>query len=221
VGLELKNAADNPVLSLYGVIGDEWGGVTADQFRQTLSEIDSKTPIELRIHSEGGSYFDGVAIHSQLKGRKGKVSVVVDGLAASAASLVAMAGTTIAMARHSWMMIHEARGGMYGTEKDFRDAAERLKVTNGQIVDIYSARWKGSKADLAKAVAAETWLTADDAMSFGLADSIDDAMAIAAHFDPQKFGFKNMPEAVICKPTRPLAESNAETLAKLFGIEAA
>lgn len=197
MSLKLTNEGEKPVVSLYGVIGDDWGGVTADQVRQTLNQIGTKPAIELRIHSEGGSYFEGVAIHSLLKSRKGPVNVVIDGLAASAASLVAMAGKTIEMAKHSWMMIHEARMGVYGTASELMNYSKQLGTINEQISDIYTARWSGSAEELQAAIAAETWFTAEEAITSGLADSVASHLAVAAHADFEKLGFKNVPKAVL------------------------
>lgn len=215
MGLKITNVADKPLVWLYGVIGDSYEGITADMFRKALAEIPTKQPIEVRIQSEGGSYFEGIAIHSLLKGRKGATSVIVDGLAASAASLVAMAGTTVEMARGSWMMIHEAHGAMHGTEKDFREHADILKAMNEQVADIYFARWKGNKTELRSAIAAETWLTAEEAVAFGLADSISNSMAIAARVDAKKFGFGKVPES-LTNVELPRLKAAEEVLGGLF-----
>lgn len=195
MSLKITNAkGDRATVDLYGVIGDEYGGITADQFRKELAQIPAKTPIDVHIHSDGGSFFDGVAMHSQLRQRAGEVNVIVDGLAASAASLVAMAGKTITMAKHSWMMIHEARGAMSGRAGDFRTAADRLDATNSEIVSIYAKRWKGTEDELRAALDAETWLSAEDSIAAGLADSLGETMAIAACVDASQFKYSNVPK---------------------------
>ncbi len=209
--LTIKNAGDRATVDLYGVIGDDYDGITAEQFSKELAQIPAKQPIELHINSPGGSYFDGVAMHAKLTQRKGDVYVIVDGLAASAGSLVAMAGKTIEMSKYSKMMIHEANGGIgeiYGRAGDFRAAAEkmlsyadRLDATNRDIVEIYSSRWNGTQAELRAALDAETWLSAEDAIGVGLADSVSDSMAIAACFDPKQFGYRNAPQALTSDPS--------------------
>ncbi len=218
MGLKITNAkGENPTVYLYGVIGDEYGGITSDQFRKALAEIPSKEAIDVHIHSDGGSFFDGVAMHSQLAQRKGAVNVIVDGLAASAASLVAMAGTSITMAQHSWMMIHEARGGMHGTAKDFRAAADRIAATNDEIVSIYSKRWNGTPDELRAALDAETWLDADACCSMGLADCVGETMAIAAHLGDSKFKYTNVPQVILeAKATFPRLSTAETVLAELF-----
>jgi ATP-dependent Clp protease protease subunit len=196
MGLRITNAGDNAVVYLYGVIGDEYGGITADQMRKELSEIPSKQPIDVHIHSDGGSFFDGLAMHSQLSQRKGPVNVIVDGLAASAASLVAMAGTTITMAQHSWMMIHEANGVMRGRASDFRAAADRLEATNAEIVSIYSKRFTGSADEMRNLLDAETWLDCEACVACGLADCVGDGMSIAACVD-RSFNYRKTPEVLL------------------------
>lgn len=220
MGIKITNAADDrPILWLYGPIGDEYGGITADQMRQELSGVPTKQPMDVHVHSEGGSFWEGVAIHNQLSQRKGKVNVVVDGLAASAASLIAMAGTTIEMPRHSWMMIHEVQSIAMGRASDFRETADKMDVLNDEIVSIYSNRWKGEESDLRKALNSETWMTAQQAFDLGLTDSISEVMAEAAHFDPSKLHFQNVPEEVLemarCKPRLADASAVVEELAEL------
>ncbi len=194
MGLRITNAkGESPQVFLYGVIGDEYGGITADMMRKELAQIPSKENIDVHIHSDGGSFFDGLAMHSQLAQRQGKVNVIVDGLAASAASIVAMAGDTITMAKHSWMMIHEANGHMSGRAADFRAAADRLDATNSEIVSIYSKRFKGTDEEMRAALDAETWLDCEACCECGLADCVGDGMSIAACVD-RSFGYKKTPE---------------------------
>jgi ATP-dependent Clp protease protease subunit len=215
MGLTIKNEkSDLATVELYGIIGDEYGGITAAQFRKELASIPSKTPINLHIHSDGGSFFDGVAMHSQLRQRTGPVNVIVDGLAASAASLVAMAGKTITMAKHSWMMIHEAHAVTWGRASDFRAAADRLDATNTEIVSIYAGRWKGNEKEMRAALDAETWLSAEDAVEMGLADSVMDSMAIAACVVDSPLKFKHAPQ-VLLQPLPGLIEAE-NVLSELF-----
>ena len=195
MGLKVTVAAGgNPSVWLYGVIGDDYGGVTADEFRMALQEIPSKQDIDVHIHSEGGVYVDAIAMHSVLKSRAGKRNVFIDGLAASGGSVVAMAGTSIEMAEGAWMMIHEAHGAASGRAADFREAADRLDATNQQLVSIYKARWKGTEPELRKALADETWLRSDSAVISGLADKTVSSPAIAACIDREKFAYNRVPE---------------------------
>lgn len=220
MGLKITNAKqERPTVWLYGDIGAFFGGISADDFRKSLGEIPTTKEIELHIHSEGGIFFDGVAMHSALRQRKAPVHVIVDGIAASAASIVAMAGSTISMATHAWLMIHEARSGGEGTAKELRAEADRLDQINTEIVRIYSARWKGTDKELTKALNTESWYPADEAVAIGLADEIIDAPAIAAKFDPAKYSYKHTPEPLVAKadePCRtPYLEQFADRLADL------
>ncbi len=218
MGLKVTNAkGENPTVYLYGVIGDEFGGITSDQFRKALAEIPAKQAIDLHIHSDGGSVFEGVAMHSQLSQRSGAVNVIVDGLAASAASFVAMAGKTIEMAQHSWMMIHEAHGSMNGRAGDFRAAADRMDAINAEIVSIYSQRWNGTEAALRAALDAETWLDAEAAVASGLADRISESMSIAACVDA-RFGYKKLPETLAKAGPSPALLALEAELEKLVAV---
>jgi ATP-dependent protease ClpP protease subunit len=195
MGLKINNAkGERTRIEVYGDIGDPYNGVTAKQFASALAEIPAKEPINVHIFSDGGSFFDGVSIHGQIRNRAGETHTIVDGLAASAASLIAMAGKTITMAKHSWMMIHEARGAMSGRAEDFRAAADQLERTNGEIMKIYSERWKGTEQELRDSLINELWLTDEETVASGLADSISGDLAIAAHIDESKYQYKNVPK---------------------------
>ena len=150
------------------------------------------------IHTDGGSFSDAFAIHGNLLRREGKTHVIVDGKAYSGGSIVAMAGATITMAKGSWMMMHEARGGLReATADDFDEAASRLRAINQQLAEIYSKRWRGKRADLMAALKSEKWMRDTDAVSIGMADRVaDDSLAIAAHVSGKAWGFKNAPEEI-------------------------
>jgi ATP-dependent protease ClpP protease subunit len=223
VKLKITNAGtDRPALWLYGEIGSSFGGITADDFRIALTEVSPKQDIDLHIHSEGGEFTDSIAMHSMLVRRPGKVHGIVDGRAYSGGSVVAMGCTTVEMARGSWMMIHEAHGSLReGGAKDFRDSADQLDATNGQLVDIYSKRWKGTPESLVAALRAETWLKDQDAVDFGLADTVAESMAVAAYVSPDeraRFNFHRVPDELskpdIVFPVRSKAE---ERLAEILG----
>lgn len=199
MSIKITNAAtEMPVIWLYGDIGSEFGGVTADDFRVALGEIDPKSPIELHIHTDGGDFNDSIAIHGLLARRQGERRVIVDGKAYSGGSVVAMAGTSVEMARGSWMMIHEARGSMRdATVKDLREGIERLSSINEQLVEIYLPRWKGTRKELVSALASDKWMRDDEAVKMGLADRVSDGMAIAAHVNTSVHCYRNVPKELI------------------------
>lgn len=197
MGFKITNASnDRKVLWIYGEIGSD---VTADEVRIGLSQVPDKQDIDVRVHSDGGDFHEGIAMHSLITRRKGAAFGIVDGMAASAATFPLMACRHVEMARGSWMVIHEASGELRGgaSAEEFRMAAQHLDETNKQIRAIYAQRWKGAAKELSEALATDTWLTAEEAVKRGLADSISDAMAIAAKIDPAKFGYRNTPEILI------------------------
>lgn len=208
MGLKLTNeTSDSPVLYLYGDIGADFGGVTAAEFRSAINSLDPKSALELHIFSEGGSFHDGIAMHAAIRQRVGVTNIIVDGLAASAASLPAMAGATIEMAQGSWLMIHEVRGSAaFMTADDMRKAAVQMDTINDQLVGIYMPRWSGSEAELRSALKSETWLSESQAVEAGLADTVTDSMAMAACVRPERFHFTNVP--------KPLLESTQKEAAR-------
>jgi ATP-dependent protease ClpP protease subunit len=153
---------------LYSEIG--FWGVTADDFVKDLSAVKGDT-INLRINSEGGEVFDGITIFNALRNHAATVNVTVDGLAASAASFIAMAGDTITMDRGSQMMIHDAQTVALGNAASMRDTADLLDKASNTIASMYAERAGGTVADWRKTMAKDTWYTAEEAVAAGLADS--------------------------------------------------
>lgn len=152
-------------------IYDEIGflGVTANDFVRDLNTVSG--PINLHLNSPGGEVFDGIAIYNALKNR-GNVTVYVDSLAASIASVIAMAGTKIVMAKHSTFMIHDAFGMTVGNAEDMRSMADRLEATSDTIASVYQERAGGLTKTWRNRMKAETWYSADEAVAAGLADEV-------------------------------------------------
>lgn len=154
-------------VSIYDEIG--YYGVTAADFAAEVSALDVDT-IDLRLNSPGGEVFDGIAIHNALKNHPATVNVTVDGLAASAASFIAMAGDRIVMGRGSQMMIHNAHGMCIGEAKDMRQLADQLDRIGDTIAGFYAERAGGDVAEWRERMAAETWYSGEEAVAAGLAD---------------------------------------------------
>jgi ATP-dependent protease ClpP protease subunit len=150
---------------------DEIGywGVTATEFVDELLAIDAET-IELHVNSPGGDVFDGLAIMNALADHPATVNVVVDGIAASAASFIAMAGDSMKMNRGSQLMIHDAIGFCYGNAGDMEDTAALLSRISDTIAGIYADRAGGKADDWRDLMRAETWYSATEAVDAGLAD---------------------------------------------------
>lgn len=151
-----------------------FGGVNAADL---IAEIDALNVDELyvRINSEGGAAFDGLAIANALLRNPAQVTTYIDGLAASAASIVALAGDTVVMSKYGQMMIHNASAGVMGTADDMRAAAKFLDGLNGSMAQFYADRAGGDAKDWGKAMAAETWYTADAALAAGLVTEVDES----------------------------------------------
>ena len=123
------------------LIYDEIGayGVSAKSFLADLGALPADAPLELRLNSPGGSVFDAVAIYNALKRHEGTVTVTIDGIAASAASYIAMAGDTVVMPENAFLMIHDPSGMVMGNAGDMRSMAEALDKIAGSLVRGYAA----------------------------------------------------------------------------------
>lgn len=159
---------------IYEEIGYSWfsGGVDAGELITQIDELDVDE-LDVRINSEGGSAYDGLAIANALIRHPAKVTTFVDGLAASAASLVAVAGDEVVISKYGQMMLHNARNGIFGTAEEHRDAAEFLDSLNAAMADLYADRAGGLSADWLAAMGAETWYRADEALTAGLVTKVD------------------------------------------------
>jgi ATP-dependent Clp endopeptidase proteolytic subunit ClpP len=176
----ITDASDEALVEIYDEIG--YFGITAADFTRDLSAVKAKT-LNLRINSPGGSVFDGLTIYNRLREHPATVHVTVDGVAASIASVIAMAGDTIEMGRGSQMMIHNPSGLVMGQAGDMREMADLLdKLARDSIADVYAAKGGKDAAHWLSLMAAETWLSAREAVEAGLADSVlgDDAVTPAA-----------------------------------------
>lgn len=188
---------------LYGVIGsDFWGdGITAKDLRDSIKGVKSKT-INLRVNSPGGSVTEGSAMLSALddwkKGSGRRIEVDVDGLSASAASIVMMGGNVVRVASNALVMIHDPYTMVVGNAAEMRRTAELLEKVKGQAIDAYMRRAKLSREELAAAMEAETWYTGKEAVEAGLADSATDAVNVAAFAGARdllsKMKYKHSPE---------------------------
>lgn len=168
---------------LYGPIGSAtWLGdeVTPKQFREDLETLGDVEGIDLFINSEGGDVFAAQAIYSTLRRHPAKVHTFVDGLAASAASLVAMAGDTITMPRNAMLMLHSPWAAAVGNAGDLRAVAEDLDRVRESMIAVYAERSGKSKDEIVSILDNETWYTAQEAVAAGFADEVEGARKIAA-----------------------------------------
>ena len=163
------------VLRLYDVI-DSWGerwGVSAKEFAAVLDDLpDTVENIRLHINSPGGEVFEAVAVLNLLRNHPAKVTAVVDGLAASSASFVAVGVDELVMGENSELMIHSPWAIAIGDAQDHRDMADLLDSTESNIASIYAKKAGGTIADWRAAMHKEVWFSADEAVEAGLADSV-------------------------------------------------
>ena len=155
--------------------GGYWG-VSAREFIEALADLGPDVEeIRLHINSPGGEVFEGIAIMNTLRNHKAKVVGVVDGLAASAASFIAASLDELVMGPNSELMIHDAWGIAIGPAEDMRDMANRLDALSDNIASVYARKGGGSAADWRAPMLAETWYSAEESVSAGLADRVDGA----------------------------------------------
>jgi ATP-dependent protease ClpP protease subunit len=176
-GYTITNAvAGQADIYIYEEIG--FWGVSAQAFVRDLLALDAGT-INLHLNSPGGEVFDGIAIHGALKSHPATINVYVDALAASAASFIAMAGDSISIMRNAQMMIHQGQGFAMGPRQEMLAMADLLEKADNNIADMYAARAGGSVDKWLEAMTAETWYSADEAVSAGLADKVIDSWEMA------------------------------------------
>lgn len=183
--LRVENkAAEAAQIYLYDEIS--WWGISSAQFVAELNGITSPS-VDLFINSPGGDVNEGTAIYNALRRHGARVNIVVDGIAASIASVIAQAGDTITMQRGSMMMIHQAWGIAGGFASDMRAYADTLDLMTRSIAGIYQGRAGGTVDDWLAAMQANgengTWYSAEEAVTAGLADSVEGQMAAAAKVD--------------------------------------
>ncbi|MBW6496000.1 MAG: Clp protease ClpP [Burkholderiaceae bacterium] len=178
-------------------IYDEIGayGVSAKGFLAELGALPEGTPIDLRLNSPGGSVFDAVAIHNAIKRHQGTVTVWIDGIAASAASYVAMAGDEIVMPENAFLMIHDPAGLVAGSAEDMRAMAGALDKVKASLVQGYTAKSGRTAEEVSALMSAETWFDAAEALAQGFADRLVAPQRIAARFDIARF--RNAPLVLV------------------------
>ncbi|MGI5286634.1 head maturation protease, ClpP-related [Nonomuraea polychroma] len=167
---EFRNQSeDEAELLIFSEIG--WWGILADEFVEELKAVTARK-LTVRVNSPGGSVFQGVAIGNALRAHPASVTVRVEGLAASIASVIALAGDRLIMAPNSMFMIHDASGATWGDAAELRKMAEILDKISDNIADAYAAKAGGTRAEWRERMLAETWYTAEEAVEAGLADEL-------------------------------------------------
>ncbi|HAG3253126.1 TPA: Clp protease ClpP [Salmonella enterica] len=190
----IKNSAgedDTPAeMQLYGYIG-EWDDISSAEVVKQLKEITAKT-IVVRINSYGGSVFTAQAILSSLKRHPANVTVYIDGIAASAATIIAMAGDKIIIPANAMMMIHNPWTFAAGDSEELRGIAEMMDKVRNSILAAYREKTGLSDEKLIELMDAETWFSADEAVELGFADEVEKPMRMAASLKDGVFCLNGM-----------------------------
>ena len=174
-----------PELFIYDDI-DDWWGVSAQSIVDQIRDLDA-TDIDVRINCRGGMVFEGIAIYNALRLHKANIHIKVDGLAASIASVIAMAGDTVTMAENSMLMIHNPYGWASGDAEAMRKTADVMDKIADSIAVSYTARTGKTIEEMKALMDEETWYTAAEALESGLVDQVDSPVKAAACFDISMF----------------------------------
>ena len=180
--LAVKNEdTDKPSIHIQGFIGSSWffEGNTDKGIKNILDSLGDKEEIDVVINSNGGDVFQGIAIGNLLKANKAKINIIINGLAASAASIIAMAGDSIQIYPNAQLMIHRASTWAEGNVDVFRQTADQLESIDKSVKASYQSRFKGTDDELDELLIAEKFMDAETAVSYGLVDEIIDAVQVA------------------------------------------
>ena len=199
-------ATDDNTISVFDVIGqDYWGeGITAKRIAGALRAMNG-ADVTVNINSPGGDMFEGLAIYNLLREYEGHVTVKVLGIAASAASIIAMAGDDIQIGRGAFLMIHNCWVYAMGNRHDFAELAQSLEPFDTAMADIYAARSGLDIAAVQKLMDGESYIGGSDAVAKGLADSLLSADAVSDGDESPAAALRKL-DALLAKTNTPRAE---------------
>ena len=211
-----RDDAQSVEIDIYGDIGEDiWGegdtSVSAKAFLDMVRDARGKA-IDLHVNSGGGSVFDAFAMMTALRNHDGKVTAHVDGIAASAASFLLAAADEVRMSSTAFVMIHDASTVAMGNSDQIRETADWLDMIDRQLAGIYAKRGNRTEAEFLNAMDATTWFTAREAVEWGLADYIDEAVAAAACITADKVTLATRPEGVALNNVTGYCETATEVI---------
>ncbi|GKT04459.1 head maturation protease, ClpP-related [Furfurilactobacillus entadae] len=200
------------------IVSQEWedSDTSAAGFRNDLKQLEDVKKINLHINSPGGSVFEGIAIYNMLKQSPATINTYVDGVAASIASVIAMAGDTIFMPKNAMLMIHNPWNIVAGNATDLRKAADDLdQVAKASVVTyLEKAGDKLTEESLKQMLDDETWLTADEAVQNGLADEVIASNQVAACLTTENVTqFRHVPKQLIAEKKQGLTQTKRQAIA--------
>jgi ATP-dependent Clp endopeptidase proteolytic subunit ClpP len=191
----MEAKADSAEISIFDEIGG-WG-ISVSEFKEAFDLIRDRKEITVFINSPGGSVTEGMALYNILASARDRITIEVIGLAASIASIVALAGKSLVMDEGTYFMIHNPWTITWGEADELRKTADVLDKMRGELINIYAARSGLAGEEVAQMMDDETWLTADEAQAHGFASSVRKTAKAAALsvFDLSKIGFQHPPKA--------------------------
>ena len=212
--VEMKAAGDGVTMSLHGDVG--WD-ITPQAVAAALKGHGGK-PLSISIHSYGGDAMAGVAVHNMIARHDGPKTVVIDGIAASAGSLIAMAGDKIIIPENGFMLIHNASGAMWGGAEDARDLADTLDKISAAYLRTYVAKSGQDAATIQALMDADQWLTAEEALAAGLVTEVSAPADI--RMDARRLSvFTNLPAALLAA-TRPAEPAQSKEPLQMSAVTA-
>ena len=175
------------------MIYDEIGmyGIDAKSFIDEIKNIPNDTSVLLRINSPGGSVIDGLAIYDAINRMPQKATSRIEGIAASMASVIALAADEVIMSENSLYMIHNVGGGVVGGSDDLRKAAELMDKMGDRLVNIYVSKTGQSEEQIRSWMDEETWFSSIEAQEAGFINLVEEPIKMAAKFDIKKYDYKN------------------------------
>jgi ATP-dependent Clp endopeptidase proteolytic subunit ClpP len=188
--LNIVASGSNATIFLYGDIGDSsWYDVRSVDISRELKEAESVyRKIDVRINSNGGEVYAGIAIFNALRNSNADIHIYVDGIAASMASVIALCGKPVEMSKYARLMLHSVSGGCYGTKGDLKEVIEQIESLEGSLCDMY-AKKTGLTADKIRETyfdGKDHYLNANEALSAGFIDGIYDAEPVPEDSTPEQ-----------------------------------
>jgi len=193
--------SDEAEVLIYGEIG--YFGILATDLIKEIKALGSPKNLTVRVNSQGGAWVQGLAIYNYLARYPGNVTFIIDGIAASIASMIVMAGKVI-MPENTFLMIHDIIGFADGTPDEIRQQAEIFDKLKLSIVQAYAAKSKQTEEKILEMMSTDTWLSAQEAKDLGFCDEISSPVKLAARADLADV-FKNVPKALTEKTDPPAA----------------
>lgn len=184
--LNIIPAKDSCCILMYGNIG-EWAEVTSGDITRELIEAEGLyKKIDVRINSNGGEVYAGIAIFNAFRNSKADITIYIDGIAASMASVIALCGKPVHMSKYARLMLHSVSGGIYGNKKDIQECLSEIEDLEDTLCDMYASRIRKSKEEIKETYfdGKDHWIKAQEALDLGLIDGIYDADPIPEDSSP-------------------------------------